>query len=63
MTEQYNNRCHCGAPAEIGFPVGDGMQWLCSAHAPWQCVGCGPEAADEDHYPALQDDDLGETNG
>jgi hypothetical protein len=53
MTEQNNNRCHCGAPAEIGFPIGNEMQWLCRVHAPWQCVGCGPENEGEDAYPPV----------
>jgi hypothetical protein len=42
----------CGAPAEIGFPAADGVRWLCAAHAPWQCVGCGPDSGDEDNYAA-----------
>jgi hypothetical protein len=57
MTEQYNNRCHCGAPAEIGVPADHEVRWLCRVHAPWACVGCGPEAADEDRYPTFQNDD------
>jgi hypothetical protein len=43
-------RCFCGAPAEIGIPAEDGVRWTCRAHAPGQCVGCGPES-DEDFYP------------
>jgi hypothetical protein len=42
--------CHCGAVAEIGFQTKSGTQWLCTAHAPWQCIGCGPESGDEDNY-------------
>ena len=45
------HRCYCGAPAEIGVPVEDGVRWLCQTHSPWQCVGCGPESDDEDNYP------------
>ncbi len=48
---------YCGAVAEIGIPAEQGVRWLCSKHAPWQCVGCGPEAGDEDHYPTPPNDD------
>jgi len=52
-----NRRCHhCGAVAEIGYPTAEGSQWFCNTHAPWQCVGCGPEV-DEDRYPTLRDED------
>jgi hypothetical protein len=57
MTEQNDNRCYCGAAAEIGFPAGDKMQWLCKAHAPWECVSCGPESEGEDNYPAADVND------
>jgi hypothetical protein len=47
-------RCHCGAIAEIGYPTEQGVRWLCTVHAPWQCVGCGPESGDEDNYPIVE---------
>jgi hypothetical protein len=52
---KFPPRCHCGAVAEIGFQTEQGTQWLCMAHAPWQCSGCGPESDDEDNYPTLAD--------
>jgi hypothetical protein len=53
--QQISYCCHCGAAAEIGFPGEHGLHWFCRAHAPWQCVGCGPEAGDEDNYPEFED--------
>jgi hypothetical protein len=50
------HHCYCGAVAEIGYPAEEGLRWFCSAHAPWQCAGCGPET-DEDRYPTLHDED------
>jgi hypothetical protein len=53
------HRCHhCGAPAEIGIPADDEVRWLCRTHAPWQCVGCGPDDGDEDNYASV--DEAGE---
>ena len=57
MTTEY--RCYCGAPAEIGFSTDHGVEWRCATHAPWVCIGCGPEDGDEDNYadaPKFQED-------
>jgi hypothetical protein len=52
-TTEY--RCHCGGRAQIGIPSNESVQWLCIAHAPWVCAGCGPEDGDEDNYADAQE--------
>jgi hypothetical protein len=54
-TAENDHRCHCGGRAQIGIPSNKGVQWLCVAHAPWVCVGCGPEDGDEDNYADAQE--------